>query len=145
MGRLVLGLVKGLLVGAVIGFGALKLGIGGGALAYAVQGAVGFAVGLVCGKPLWRQETLWTPVVKGVFGLLIAMGLTWIARKVLGGLTLPLPAALGVPADRALADVPLVLGAIIGGIYGAFVEVDDGGKTAEAKPTGAKPTSQPRS
>ncbi len=33
MGRLVLGLLKGLLVGAVVGFGALKLGLGGGASA----------------------------------------------------------------------------------------------------------------
>lgn len=140
MGRVVIGLLKGLIVGALIGFGALKLGIGSGGLAYVVQGAIGFVVGLVCGKPLWRQETLWTPVVKGVFGLLIAMGLTWLARKTLGGVSLPLPAALGVPEGRSLVDVPLVLGGLIGAIYGIFVEVDDGGKAASADAAAAKPT-----
>jgi hypothetical protein len=140
MGRVVIGLVKGLLVGALIGFGALKLGVGSGSFAYVVQGVIGFAVGLVCGKPLWRQETLWTPVVKGVFGLLVAIGLTWVARKVLM-FSVPLPAALGVPDGRPLADVPLVLGALIGAAYGIFVEVDDGGKSASAdaaKPAPAK-------
>lgn len=138
MGRVFLGLLKGLVVGAAVGFAALKLGFGSGAFGYLVYGSIGFIVGLVCGKPLWRQETLWTPVVKGIFGLLIAMGLTWLGRKVLGGMTLPLPASLGVPPDRAAVDVPLLLGPLIGALYGAFVEVDDGGK-GDAPPAAPAP------
>jgi hypothetical protein len=144
--RLVLGIVKGAIVGAAVGFGAWKLGLGGGALAFAAYGVVGALVGVVCGKPLWRQETLFTPLLKGIFGFAVGVGLFYGARKLLGGTHLALATGFGAP-DRPFVEVPFLIGPLIGLLYGAFVEVDDsssgGGKdTAKSGPTSgtAKPT-----
>jgi hypothetical protein len=141
MVRVLLGLVKGGIVGAVVGFAASRVGFGAGATAWLVYGAVGFLVGIVCGKPPWRQETIWTSVVKGVIGLVVCMGLFWVARKVFGGMQAPaqLLASLGVSEGQALVSVPALLGPVIGMLYGVFVEVDDGGKSAPTGKGQAKP------
>lgn len=122
--RLVLGVLKGAIVGAAVGYGAWKLGLGG-ALGFVVYGLVGALVGVVCGKPLWRQETLFTPLLKSIFGFAIGVGLFFGARKILGGMHLAIATGLGAP-DRPLVEVPFLLAPLIGLIYGAFVEVDDG-------------------
>ena len=134
MVRLLLGLLKGGIVGAAVGFVATRMGLGAGATSWLVYGIVGFLVGVVCGKPPWRQETLWTSIIKGVFGLLVCMGLFWVAQKLLGGMKVPvsLTEALGVADGQALVSVPMVLGPIIGIAFGIIVELDDGGKSAPA-------------
>jgi ABC-type arginine transport system permease subunit len=129
--RVVLGLLKGGLIGAAVGFGAFRLGIADGALGFVVYGAVGLLVGLLVGRPPWRQETIWTSILKGVFGLLVAMGLYWGGRKLLGQTHLAFATGLGAP-DRPLVDIPFLLGPIIGALYGIFVEVDDTGGAAPA-------------
>jgi hypothetical protein len=136
MVRVLLGILKGGLVGAGLGYGAMKVGIHGGPLAFAVYAAVGFVVGLVCGKAIWRQETLWTPALKGLFGAAVCAGLYWGASKLLGSMTVPFTAQLGA-GDRPLAQVPLILAPAFGILYGIFVEVDDGG---DAKAKAAAPT-----
>ena len=136
--RLVLGILKGAIVGAAIGYGAWKAGVGGGPLSFVVFGLVGALVGVICGKPLWRQETLFTPLLKSIFGFVVGVGLFYGARKILGGMHLALATGLGAP-DRPLVEVPFLLGPLIGLVYGAFVEVDDGGKAAAAKTAPSKP------
>ncbi len=126
MVRVLLGILKGGFVGAGLGFAASKVGLVGGGAAWLVYGAVGFLVGIVCGKAVWRHETLWTPILKGIFGVLISLGLYWGARKVLGGMAPPVASPLWAP-DQALVNVPVLLAPAIGIIYGIFVEVDDGG------------------
>jgi hypothetical protein len=140
MFRVVLGIIKGAVVGAAVGAASWKLGIGGGILAVGAYGLVGALVGVVCGKPLWRQETLWTPLLKGIFGFAIGAGLYWGARKLLGETHLPFATSLGAP-DRPFVEIPYLVGPLIGLLYGAFVEVDDGsgGKEAAAKSGQPKP------
>ena len=133
--RVVLGILKGAIVGVAVGAGAWKLGLGGGWIAFGAYGLIGALVGVVCGKPLWKQETLWTPLLKGIFGFAIGCGLYWGARKLLGGTAFPFAAAVGAPADRPLIEIPYLLGPLVGLIYGVFVEVDDG---AKAPPPAAK-------
>jgi hypothetical protein len=134
--RVILGLLKGAILGAVVGYGATQLGVSTGALAFATYGAVGFLVGLVCGKAFWRHETLWTPALKGLFGALICAGLYWGASKLLGGMKLPFALPLGDPTklDRPLVELPLVLAPLFGIIYGIFVEVDDGERKGATPP-----------
>jgi hypothetical protein len=129
MVRVIFGLIKGGLVGAAVGALAWKLGLGGGVAGYAIYGVVGFLVGIVCGKALWRQETLVTPILKGVFGFLIGMGLYWVAGKALGQFTLPFAARFGAPV-APLVNVPVLLAPLIGMLYGIFVELDDGERKA---------------
>lgn len=142
--RVLLGILKGGVVGAAVGFAAWKAGLGGGAAGWFIYGAVGFLVGIVCGKPLWRQETLWTPVLKGLFGVLIALGLTWLGRKFLGDFHLPLPANLGLP-DGPLVHTPVLFAPLVGIVYGLFVEIDDGDRKKAEAAGAAKPAVKPPS
>jgi hypothetical protein len=134
--RVILGLLKGAILGAAVGYGATQVGVSTGALAFATYGAVGLLVGLLCGKAFWRHETLWTPALKGLFGALICAGLYWGASKLLGGMKVPFALPLGDPAlsERPLVQLPLVLAPLLGIIYGIFVEVDDGERKGAAPP-----------
>ena len=141
MGRVILGLLKGGVVGGLFGALALKLGVTGGAAAVVTYAIIGAAAGIVCGRPPWRQDTFWTSALKGLFGLAVGVGLNFLARKLLGGAHLAFTAKLGAP-DQPLVDVPLVLGPVIGAVWGIFVEIDDSagpdkGGAAKAKPKAA--------
>jgi hypothetical protein len=96
---------------------------------YAVIGGL---VGILCGKPPWRQDTVWTTALKGIFGAVIGGALYWGLGKILPGAHLALAAKLGAP-DRPLIDLPVLIGPFIGAVWGAFVELDDGGSSAGAK------------
>jgi hypothetical protein len=136
--RVVLGLLKGAVVGGALGWAAFKLGVAGGAAAFATYAIIGGLVGMICGKPPWRQDTIWTSVLKGVFGLAVGAGLYWVGQKVLGGLHVPLPAALGAAPDRTFSELPILFGPLVGALWGGFVEVDDGGGAADkTKPKAA--------
>ena len=125
MGRIILGLLKGGLLGAAAGYFAGTAGVSVGPIAMAFYAALGAAVGLVCGRPLWRQETFWTPVIKALFGAGVGVGLFFLARKLLGQTSLPI-AAIPASVGHPLAEVPALLGPMIAAVYGIFVEVDDG-------------------
>lgn len=136
--RVVLGILKGGLIGGALGYAAAVLGLAG-ALALAVYAAIGFVTGVVCGRPLWRHETLWTPAVKGILGALVCAGLAWGAGRILGGLTVPFAAALGLAEGTALVAVPYLLGPVVAIPFGVLVEVDDGGpERRAATPGGGK-------
>jgi hypothetical protein len=125
--RVVFGLLKGAVVGGALGWVAFKLGVTSGAAAVLTYAFTGGLVGMLCGKPPWRQDTFWTSALKGLFGVGVGIGLYLLGRKLLGGLHVALPAALGAPPDRSIADLPILLGPLVGAIWGGFVEVDDGG------------------
>ena len=139
MGRVILGLLKGGVVGAALGALAFKLGVGGGIAAVVLYALVGGAAGLLCGRPPWRQDTFWTSALNGLFGLAVGGGLYFLARKLLGGAHASFTAALGAP-DKPLAEIPLLLGPAIGAAWGIFVEVDDsaGPENRAANKGGAK-------
>jgi len=124
MVRALLGLVKGAVVGAGVGFGAFHLGLGGG-WGYFVYGAIGFLVGLLVGRPVWshaadREGTVWTSVLKGLVGVGVGIGLYAIARFAVGD---PVLALAG--EARPLTSWTYVFGGAVGALYGAFVEADD--------------------
>lgn len=132
MVRIFLGLLKGGVVGAVLGYLASRAGIHAGLVAMLVYGVVGAAVGLICGKPIWRQDTLWTPLLKTIFGFGVGIGLSFLARKFLSGVHIPI-AAIPDAADHPLPQVPALMAAGIGVLYGAFVELDDAGSGGESQ------------
>jgi hypothetical protein len=127
MVRVILGLVKGVIVGGAIGYGLLQLGWTGGVLAYLACAVVGALVGVVAGRAPWKAETIWTPVVKMIVGAAIGVGLCAIGFKLLPNPTFHI---------RQVGDLELhsgpVLAPLIGVLYGIFVEVDDGGKAKDA-------------
>jgi hypothetical protein len=130
--RVILGLLKGGAIGAAVGGLALQVGVAGGFFAAVTYAIVGGLVGILCGRPPWRQDTFWTSTLKGIFGVAVGVGLYFLGRKLLGGAHLAVLTQLGAP-DRPLGELPIVLGPVIGAIWGIFVEVDDGGSADAAK------------
>jgi hypothetical protein len=135
--RVIIGLIKGAIVGGAVGFGLLHLGWTGGVMAYLACALVGAVVGVVAGQAPWRASTIWTPVLKMIFGAGIGVGLCAIGFKLL-----PNPefhaGSLGI---LSLHSGP-VLAPLIGVLYGVFVEVDDGG-TKKAPPSPEAPADAP--
>ena len=141
---LLLGILKGGVIGAGMGYAATQLGITSGFLAIMVYGAIGAVVGLFCGRPLWRQDTIWTSILKAVFGFALGVGAAYAGRKWLGGVHLPLSFVPG-STEHALPQVPTLFGAAIGIIYGVLVEVDDASGGGGAKAASGNPAPTPRS
>jgi hypothetical protein len=139
MVRVLLGIIKGGVVGAAVGFAATRVGFGTGAAAWLVYGLIGFLVGIVCGKAIWRHDTLVTPLLKGIVGFGLGAGLYWLAGKTLSGVPAPFTTPYFGHNDK-ISAIPLLLGPAIGILYGIFIEVDDGErkKAAEAS-AGSKP------
>src|SRR5687768_17309412 len=92
--RLLLGLVKGLVIGGLVGFGLAKAGFAapGAIIAYLAAGLVGALVGLVAGKPIWAAGGKIEAGLKAGFGAILAVGLMWLTRKFL---TFGIPFELG--------------------------------------------------
>lgn len=124
--RVIVGLVKGLIVGGGVGYAILRLGWTSAALAYVGCAVVGALVGVVAGRAPWKAETIWTPVLKMIVGALIGIGLA-----ALGLHFGPASEVYVKPLNLGLEHVPFrsgaILAPIIGVLYGVFVEWDDGG------------------
>ena len=122
MVRLVLGLLKGAVIGAALGFAAEQIGLEGG-WGYVLYGIVGFAVGLLVGRPIWshlldKSSTIWTSILKGIVGFGVGAGLYAIASRVNPTLEIN-----GV--SHSLTAWTYIFGGLVGAIYGAWVELDD--------------------
>lgn len=125
--RLVLGLLKGGIIGGGLGFGFYHLGLGG-VMNWVLYALIGAAVGFIAGRPFWKHDTIWTPVVKAVVGICICIGLYALVTKAFGD-----PRLNAVGLEGTASSFPYVLGGVIGVLYGIFVEVDDGGKADKEK------------
>lgn len=135
MFRAIFGLIKGLIVGGAIGFALLKLGATGqlgGSVVYGACAAVGALVGLVCGRAPWKSDTIWTSVIKAVVGAGIGAGLGAIGLKLVPDIHLfQLPSVASLDAQSIGTHTGAFLTVAVGVLYGMFVEVDDGGASAE--------------
>ena len=124
MMRVLLGLVKGLAAGAAVAYVLLTLGVAqSGALSFVACALVGALVGVICGRPPWRAETIWTPVVKALFGGLVGAALCFVGRRFLPDAHMVLAAPIGSIGTHDGSFLSIAVGVI----YGIFVEVDDGG------------------
>lgn len=124
--RLILGLIKGLIIGGGAGFAAYNLGLAG-SWHWITYGVVGALVGLLVGRPFWshlldKSSTVFVALLKGIVGFGVGVGAYAVIAKVWGGMEIPIE-ALG--ESRNLYDWQFLLGGAIGGIYGAWVELDD--------------------
>jgi hypothetical protein len=126
--RLLLGLIKGGIIGGGLGFGFMQLPTSSqwGWMRILLYGVIGALVGFIAGRPFWRHETIWTPMVKAIFGFGLGIGLFLLVERALGN---PRLSFLG--AEVTVTSLPYLFGAAVGALYGMFVEVDDGGDTKE--------------
>lgn len=147
MVKLLVGLLKGAAIGGAVGYGAFALADATGfSNAWLTYGLIGALVGLFVGKPLWallrdKNQTNIIAVIKGVFGFGVGCGLYALVAKAWS----PDPDMLGQVMGQPLVYWPPVLGGVIGGVYGGFVELDDSiGDDSKAKkqPPGSGPVKQ---
>lgn len=144
--KLLIGILKGAVIGGGLGYGAHALGESTGFdNPWIIYGLIGAIVGLFVGRPIWslirdKESTSVIAILKSVFGFGIGCGLYAIVAKAWS----PDPEMLQIAGHNVLYWPP-TLGGAIGAIYGGFVELDDAmddksaGKKAEAKKLEAKP------
>jgi len=133
--KLLVGLIKGAVIGGAVGYGAFALWQATGfSSAWLTYGLIGSLVGLLVGRPLWslirdKNATSWVSILKAAFGFGVGCGLYALIVKVIH------PGQLLVGSYDVFSWPPM-LGGAIGAVYGAFVELDDsvgdGEKAAKA-------------
>jgi hypothetical protein len=139
VGRLLIGIVKGLFVGALLGFGLVKLGMAMpmALVAYLAAAVTGILIGLVAGKPIWAKDAKIEAGTKAVVGALLGVGLMAAARN---WLMMEIPVSLGSlgPEHATFGGFAMTALAGIAGLLGGFYEADNDatseGAEAKAKP-----------
>jgi len=117
---ILIGILKGAVIGGGLGAGYYFLGLRWVVLGYLLFGLIGALVGVVAGKPFWRHETIWTVVFKAVFGFVVCLGLYALVHNTLGDFSLSF-----ISPGVTITSHAFGLGALVGIIYGVFVEWDD--------------------
>ncbi|MEO7734204.1 MAG: hypothetical protein ABIY55_24790 [Kofleriaceae bacterium] len=121
--KLVVGILKGAVIGGAVGYGAYALEGTVAVSPWLTYGVIGALVGLIAGRPIWslirdKNATSWVSILKAAFGFGIGCGLYALVAKVWH------PAAVMV-GDFDVFTWPVTLGGAIGAVYGGFVELDD--------------------
>jgi hypothetical protein len=135
--KLLVGLLKGAVIGGAISYGAYAAHLD---LPWITFGLVGVLVGLVAGRPIWqlikdKDATSVVAMLRAAFGFGIGCGLYALVAKVWE------PSAIMV-SDVNLFGWPLGIG--IGAVWGGLLELDDaiGSDGDKAKP-GEAPAKRP--
>ena len=141
IGRLLFGLVKGLLVGGLLGFALAKAGFAmpGAVIAYLGAAVSGVLVGLVAGKPIWAKDAKIEAGMKAIVGALLGAGLMFAARRWLSGIPVPSLGTLTNGDAGTVGTLALTANAVVAAVLGAFYEADntpsaDGDKAGAAAP-----------
>jgi hypothetical protein len=133
LGRLLIGIVKGLILGALLGYGLVRLGEGSPSaiLAYPAAALTGVLIGLVAGKPIWAKDAKIEAGTKAVVGALLALGLMAAART---WLLVPLPFSVGAlaPEHATVGGFAMSSLAAIAALLGGFYEADNDSSGEEA-------------
>ncbi len=151
--RLLVGLIKGILLGGLIGYALAAAGLTvlPAWAAYGGAVVVGLLVALVAGKPIWAEDARIEVGAKAVAGAVVAPGLMALARNFLEmGLPMSPSAIPGVTAADGvtLGTFAITSFAMVAAVLAGFFDADnDGteppkpkqrGKDAKAAPTGKR-------
>jgi len=134
--RLLIGIVKGLFIGGLLGFGLAKVGIAapGAVVAYIAASVAGVLTGLVAGKPIWAKDAKVEAGMKALVGALLGAGLMYATRR---WLTLGVPFDLGdlAAVNESLSELPGTAGTVgglavtslaaVAALLGGFYEADN--------------------
>jgi hypothetical protein len=135
LGRLLIGLVKGLIVGSLLGYGLVKLNMAMpiAIVAYLAAAVTGVVIGLVAGKPIWAKDAKIEAGMKAAVGALLGLGLMAAARQ---WLMVPLPFSLGplAPEGATVGGFAMTSLAGIAGLLGGFYDADNDAPDEEAAP-----------
>ena len=122
--KLLVGILKGAVIGGALGYGVYAIGeipvLGNPWILY---GLIGAFVGLFVGRPIWslirdKNATSVIAILKSAFGFGIGCGLYALIVKAWGP-------QLTISTIPNVFAWPPTLGGLIGAVYGGFVELDD--------------------
>lgn len=139
--KLVVGILKGAVIGGALGYGAYELGRSTGfGNPWIIYGLIGAIVGLFVGRPIWslirdKESTSVIAILKSVFGFGIGCGLYALVAKVWNP-------SLAISTIENVFAWPPTLGGAIGAVYGGFVELDDA--MGNDKPAARKQLPEPK-
>jgi hypothetical protein len=138
LGRLLIGMVKGLIVGSLLGYGLVKLGMAMpiAIVAYLAAAVTGVVIGLVAGKPIWAKDAKIEAGMKAAVGALLGVGLMAAARN---WLLVPIPFSLGplAPEGATVGGFAMTSLAAIAGLLGGFYDADNDAPDEAATPPSA--------
>ncbi len=138
--KLLVGILKGAVIGGALGYGGYALGdVPVLSNPWVLYGLIGAIVGLFVGRPIWslikdQNATSVIAILKAAFGFGIGCGLYAIVAKAWNP-------SLAISTVENVFAWPPTLGGAIGAVYGGFVELDDAigdDKSAKPKPGPAK-------
>jgi len=125
--RVLIGLLKGAVIGGGLGAGAWLVDPEGttlSSLRWPLYGAVGFLVGIVGGKPPWAPGAAWVAsILKAIVGFGLCVGLFFLADWLI----------VFDVYGRDPTNWYFAFGAVLGSVYGIWVEIDDGERAARGK------------
>jgi hypothetical protein len=129
--RLFLGLFEGAFLGALLVF-AIVRGAGWSSLplwmALVASGVLGAVIGLVAGKPIWREGAKIEAGLKSFFGALLGVGALYAMQR-----WVPLPALpMAIPGVEH-GPVPLAYLPLVGITLAMLFELDDTPETKDGK------------
>ncbi len=144
LGRLLVGIVKGIVLGGLLGFGLLKLGqaVPIAIVAYLAAAVTGILIGLIAGKPIWAPDAKIEAGMKAGVGALLGVGLMFAARR---WLTMPVPTPLLDITRAQVQGAAPSLGyfgmtslAAIAAVLGGFYDADNTPEPDKAQAKDAK-------
>ncbi len=131
--RLLFGILKGLAVGGLLGFGLMQIPSFATALpawiAFIAAPLAGIIVGLIAGKPIWAEGGKIEAGLKAGAGALLGALLMWGVRWLFGGISL---SSLGLQG-AALGSYAITSLAIVASTLGAFYDADNTPEAADEK------------
>lgn len=138
--RLVIGLIKGLVVGGAIGAG-FTYGLhwsapSGGLLGFLLAMGAAGTTGVFAGKPPWQQGAWVEALLKGLVGVGVGALAYWLGSTYAAGPDLPLP---GVAEAAPWTSLPVLFLPAIAGVYGSLVELDNTGDDQDKTSGGSAP------
>jgi len=121
--RLLLGLIKGSLVGGLLAYAlvaGLSVQVLSGGFAYAAVVLVGVLSALVAGRPIWAAGARIEVLLKSIAAALLGSGLLFLLNRYLS-----VQVDWGALGSGALAQLPYVLLPTVGVLLSLFFEVDN--------------------
>lgn len=128
--RLIFGLVLGLIVGAALAAGLVRLGeasfaAGSGVLlAYLAAAVTGGLTGLIAGKPIWTSGAKVEGGLKALFGALMGVGAMFALRQWATGFDVNL-SFLGAGGPAPVGELPAASLPLIAAVLGALFGLDN--------------------
>ncbi len=129
--RIVMGLIKGFIIGGLIGYGLAVAGMATPAalIAYPVAAVAGMLVATVAGKPIWAKDARVEVGMKAGAGALLGPLLLWVARRFLT-MGVPfdvssLPGLDGIASSPQIGMFAISSLAFVAALLGGFFDADN--------------------